>query len=301
MITRRNFLRNSLLTGAGLSLSNAQLFAQLLGQEKPYKMTLLRNNVGYFTERGGTIGYFIDEEGIAVVDTQFPEQSQHLIEEIQKQSLRKFDLLINTHHHGDHTSGNIAYKGIVNNVVAHENSKRNQMRVAEENKRADSQLYPETTFSKEWSGKVGKETISLKYFGAAHTDGDALVHFENANIVHTGDLVFNRRYPYIDKSAGANIKSWIQVLENAQKIYDNDTMFIFGHSDNGFDVIGKKSDINAFQNYLSRLLDTVDVAIKSGKSEEEVMKITEIIGAEEWKGDGISRSLSAAYTELSKE
>lgn len=300
MTSRRLFLKNSILTGAGLSLANSQLFAQLLNQETPYKMTLLRDKVGYFTERGGTIGYFIDKEGIAVADTQFPEQSQHLISEIQKLTDRKIDLLINTHHHGDHTSGNIAFKGIVNTVVAHENSKKNQMRVAEENNRADTQLYPETTFSKEWTGKAGKETISMKYFGAAHTDGDALVHFENANVVHAGDLIFNRRFPYIDKTAGANIKSWIEVLEQAQKIYDNDTLFIFGHSDNGFDVIGKRSDIQAFQNYLSRLLETVDAAIKSGKSEEEIMKITSIKGADEWKGDGISRSLSAAYMELAK-
>lgn len=301
MTTRRSFLRNSLLTGASLSFANSQLFAHLLNQDTPFKMTLLRNKVGYFTERGGTIGYFIDNEGIAVVDTQFPEQSQHLIGEIQKQSDRKIDLLINTHHHGDHTSGNIAYKGIVNKVVAHENSKRNQMRVAEENNRADSQLYPDTIFTKEWTGQVGKERISMKYFGSAHTDGDSFVHFENANVVHAGDLIFNRRYPYIDKSAGANIKSWIDVLEQAQKIYDNDTLFIFGHSDNGFDVIGKKSDINSFQNYLLRLLETVDAAIKSGKSEEEIMKIASIKGADEWKGDGISRSLSAAYTELAKQ
>lgn len=300
MTSRRLFLKNSILTGAGLSLAHSQLFAQLLNQETPYKMTLLRDKVGYFTERGGTIGYFIDKEGIAVADTQFPEQSQHLISEIQKLTDRKIDLLINTHHHGDHTSGNIAFKGIVNTVVAHENSKKNQMRVAEENNRADTQLYPETTFSKEWTGKAGKETISMKYFGAAHTDGDALVHFENANVVHAGDLIFNRRFPYIDKTAGANIKSWIEVLEQAQKIYDNDTLFIFGHSDNGFDVIGKRSDIQAFQNYLSRLLETVDAAIKSGKSEEEIMKITSIKGADEWKGDGISRSLSAAYMELAK-
>lgn len=300
MTSRRLFLKNSILTGAGLSLANSQLFAQLLNQETPFKMTLLRNQVGYFTERGGTIGYFIDKEGIAVVDTQFPEQSQHLISEIQKLTDRKIDLLINTHHHGDHTSGNIAFKGIVNTVVAHENSKKNQMRVAEENNRADTQLYPETTFSKEWKGKAGKETIRMTYFGAAHTDGDALVHFENANVVHAGDLIFNRRFPYIDKTAGANIKSWIEVLEQAQKIYDNDTLFIFGHSDNGFEVIGKKSDVKSFQNYLSRLLETVDAAIKSGKSEEEIMKITSIKGADEWKGDGISRSLSAAYMELAK-
>lgn len=301
MTSRRNFLQTSFLTGIGLTLTQTNLFAALLQQDLPYNMTLLRNNVGYFTERGGTIAYMISKTGICIVDTQFPEQSEHLIAAVKKQSDRKIDLLVNTHHHGDHTSGNIAFKGLVNQLVAHENSKNNQMRVAKENTTENTQLYPDTVFQKEWKTKVGDETISLQYHGAAHTDGDALVHFENANIVHTGDLVFNRRFPYIDKSAGASVQNWIEVLEKAITSYDKDTKFIFGHSDNGYEVVGNKEDIKAFQNYLSKLLETVQSAIKQGKSEEEIMKITAISGADQWKGDGISRSLSAAYMELMKQ
>lgn len=301
MTSRRNFLQTSFLTGIGLTLTQTNLFAALLQQDLPYNMTLLRNNVGYFTERGGTIAYMISKTGICIVDTQFPEQSEHLIAAVKKQSDRKIDLLVNTHHHGDHTSGNIAFKGLVNQLVAHENSKNNQMRVAKENTTENTQLYPDTVFQKEWKTKVGDETISLQYHGAAHTDGDALVHFENANIVHTGDLVFNRRFPYIDKSAGASVQNWIEVLEKAITSYDKDTKFIFGHSDNGYEVVGNKEDIKAFQNYLSKLLETVQSAIKQGKSEEEIMKISAISGADQWKGDGISRSLSAAYMELMKQ
>ena len=90
-------------------------------------MSSIRNNVGLFTERGGTIGWMISENGIVVVDTQFPEQSVHLIDEIKKQSGRKIDLLINTHHHGDHSGGNISFKGITNMLLAHENSRKNQV------------------------------------------------------------------------------------------------------------------------------------------------------------------------------
>lgn len=298
MTSRRKFIQTTALTGLGISMIHTQLFAGILEQDTPYKMTPLRNNVGFFTERGGTIGWMISKDGLVVVDTQFPEQAQHLIEAIRKQSGRQIDLLINTHHHGDHTGGNIAFKGITGKLVAHENSKRNQMRVAEANNQAAAQLYPDTLFDKEWSAKVGEEVVTLKYFGPAHTDGDALVHFENSNIVHMGDLVFNRRYPYIDKTAGASIKNWIEVLEKAQKIYDKDTQFILGHADNGFEVIGTKDDIKAFQSYLSRLLDQVGADIKAGKSQDEVMKITAIKGADQWKGDGIARSLSAAYEEL---
>jgi len=301
MTSRRNFLQTSLLTGIGLTLTQTNLFAALLQQDLPYNMTMLRNNVGYFTEKGGTIAYMISKSGICIVDTQFPEQSEHLIAAVKKQSDRNIDLLVNTHHHGDHTSGNIAFKGLINQLVAHENSKSNQMRVAKENGTERAQLYPDTVFQKEWKTKVGDETISLQYHGAAHTDGDALVHFENANIVHAGDLVFNRRFPYIDKSAGASVQNWIEVLEKATTSYDKDTKFIFGHSDNGYEVVGNIEDIKEFQRYLSKLLETVRSAIKLGKSEEEIMKITSISGADQWKGDGISRSLSAAYLELANK
>jgi cyclase len=290
-----------MLTVAGISVAQQALLANILSEDLPYKMTPLRNNVGYFSERGGTIGWMISKNGIVVVDTQFPEQSEHLIDAIKKQSSRKIDLLINTHHHGDHSAGNIAFKGIADVVLAHENSKKNQMRVAKERGQEEGQLYPDTTFDKEWSKKIDDEIISLKYFGPAHTDGDAIIHFENSNVAHMGDLVFNRRFPFIDKSAGASIKNWIEVLEKTQKTYDKDTMFIFGHNGDGYKTVGNMNDIKAMQNYLRSLLDVVGAEIKSGKSQEDIMKLTTIKGAEEWKGSGIGRSLSTAYQELTSK
>ncbi|NVJ46410.1 MAG: MBL fold metallo-hydrolase, partial [Cytophagia bacterium] len=159
MLNRRHFLQNSIAASAGLSLSSPLL--KLIFQNA-YQMETLRNNVGIFTERGGTIAYMITNEGIVVVDSQFPDQSKHLIEEIQKQSDRKIDLLVNTHHHGDHTAGNIAFKGLVNKVMAHENSKLNQQRSAEAQGSLDNQLLPDTTYSKgRIREKVGGERIAL--------------------------------------------------------------------------------------------------------------------------------------------
>ncbi|MCK7530602.1 MAG: hypothetical protein MZV63_05935 [Marinilabiliales bacterium] len=137
--------------------------------------------------------------------------------------------------------------------------------MAEANNQAAAQLYPDTLFDKEWSAKVGEEVVTLN-ISRQHIQMVMPWHFENSNIVHMGDLVFNRRYPYIDKTAGASIKNWIEVLEKAQKIYDKDTQFIFGHADNGFEVIGTKDDIKVFQSYLSRLLDQVGADIKAGKA-----------------------------------
>ena len=143
-----------------------------------------------------------------------------------------------------------------------------------------------------------KEKIKAFYFGAAHTNGDAIIHFQHANIAHMGDLVFNRRYAFVDRSAGANIKSWIQVLEKTLQTFDGETIFIFGHAFDPVKVTGNKEDLKAMQNYLSKLLEFVSGEIKAGKSKEEIIKATSIPGAEEWKGDGIERGLTAAYEEL---
>jgi cyclase len=294
---RRSFLKNAGLTMAALALADQQLFARLLA-DPAYKLRMLRNNVGIFSEKGGTIAYLLSKKGLVVVDAQFPDTAKHLIEELKKQSDKAFRLLINTHHHGDHTSGNIAFKGLVKNVVAHANSFANQQRVAKDKKTEDKQLYPDITFNDTWKQKVGKEHIKAHHFGAAHTNGDAFIHFEHANIVHTGDLVFNRRYPFVDRNGGASVKSWITVLEKAIGTFNKDTLFIFGHAFDPEKVTGNLDDLKAMQTFLSRTIDFTDTQIKAGKTKEEILKTTAIPGDTEWKGDGIERILTATYEEL---
>lgn len=297
--SRRVFIGQSSLGIASLLLA-PKLFAKGSFQSGDFKM--IRKNVGYFTGSGGTIGWLVNEDGVVVVDSQFPDSAKTLIAEIQRKTDKKFDYLINTHHHGDHTGGNIAFKEIVNHVVAHENSKKNQMRVAKERDQEEGQLYPEVTFANKWSKRVGAETISCTYHGRGHTNGDILIHFEDANVVHMGDLVFNRRFPYIDKSAGANISSWIDVLDKTKAKFDAETIFIFGHSDNGYDVTGNIEDVKEFTNYLEQLMVQVEKAVKLGKTLDEMKaEITNISGASQWKGKGISRSLESAYSEIIEE
>ena len=293
---RRDF--NIMMGGTTIAMHPAMSTLSRLFTLEELKMKHLRGNVGYFTESGGTIVWQIEDGAIVIVDTQFPEQAGHLIKEVEKKSDAAIDYVINTHHHGDHTSGNIAFKGLAKNIVAHENSKSNQKASAESRGNLDKILLPDTTFVEEWKQDVGSESISMVYWGAGHTDGDALTHFENANVVHMGDLVFNRRYPYIDKNAGASIENWINILDLSRRHYDDDTIFVCGHSANGHDIVVNKDDISAFADYLSKLLNFVDGELKSGKSEEEILKATEIPGAPEWTGKGIERSLSAAITEI---
>ncbi len=297
-MNRRSFLQNSTIAFGALTLAQQQLLTGLF--EDPWKITMLRNDVGIFTERGGTIAFLLSKKGIVVIDSQFPDQSKHLIDELKKRSGKPIELLINTHHHGDHSSGNIAFKGIAEHVLAHANSKINQENSAKQNKNEDKQLYPDQTYTNTWCEKFGKEEVCLYYFGAGHTNGDSVVHFKRANIVHMGDLLFNRRHPYVDRGAGANIKSWMEVLDKTMNKFDSKTMYVYGHANTGYEVTGTSDDLKKFQDYLGRVLKFAEQEIKAGKTREEILKNTALPGETEWKGDGFSRPLGAAYDELTQ-
>lgn len=293
---RRYFLRNTaLVTAAGLMGfdSLAALFRQ-----SAFNIRMLRNNVGIFTERGGTIGFHLGKEGITIIDSQFADTSPHLIEELKKQSAQPFRYLLNTHHHRDHTEGNIAFKGMVEHVIAHGNAATNQRNAAEKAKTTDKQLFPDQTFTEELKLKLADEKLKGYYFGAGHTNGDAIYHFENANVFHMGDLMFNKRHPFVDRSTGANIRNWIKVLEKVQKKADKNSIIIFGHSLNPGEETGSREDLKAFADYLQKLLAFAEAEIKNGVSKEAFIKNTAIPGVTAWSGQGIERPLTAAYEEL---
>lgn len=296
---RRIFLQKSMLTAAALALGKQKILSAM--KVEPWKIQMLTHDIGIFTERGGTIAFHYSKEGITVVDAQFPDTAPHLVEELKKRKDQPFRLLINTHHHGDHTSGNIVFKDLLSNVLAHENSLVNQKRVAVANKTEEKQFYPNQTFAKEWNEDIGREKVALYYYGDGHTNGDAVIHFKHANIAHVGDLVFNRRHPFVDRSAGANIQSWIKVLDSTMKKFDNKTVFVCGHAGENYDVTGSQDMLLYFQGYLQNVLKFVQYGIQEGKTKEDILKATEIPGSPEWKGDGIERPLTAAYEELTNQ
>jgi len=294
---RRIFIQNAGMSLGILALYQNQALGNFIAQ-LPFKMTIIRGDVGIFTEQGGTIGWLMNKEGIVVVDSQFPDSAGHIIQELRKKSDRPVKYLINTHHHSDHTGGNIAFKGIAEHVIGHANCLINQRATAAAQKSEDKQLFADTVFNDRWKTKVGSQKINVQYFGAGHTNGDAIIHFEDANIAHMGDLMFNKRFPFIDRNAGANIRSWINVLDKAITKYDSDTLFIFGHALDPEKVTGKKEELKAMKNYLEKLLLFVGNEKKAGKTKEQILKTTSIPGASDFQGQGIERSLTAAYDEL---
>jgi cyclase len=265
-LTRRDFLTSSAAAAVAGVLGRPVLARAWQGQTPQPLFTPIRRNVGFFTMRGGTIGYLVNAGGVVVVDSQFPAEATACITGLNERSgNRGVDLLINTHHHGDHTGGNVSFRGVAKNVVAHAKADEHMRQPP-----AD-QLFPDTTFTETWSADVGDEKISAKYYGRAHTSGDAAITFERANVVHMGDLMFNQRHPVVDRSAGATIRGWATVLDRAVRDHANDTIYIFGHSGTGLPVTGSQSDVAKFREYCGALIAFVEGQVKAGRSRDEIL------------------------------
>jgi cyclase len=272
--TRREFLKLSTLLAGGAALAPRSLSA--LSRSPGWgsgadalrrnEFTLLRRDVGIFTARGGTVGWLVTSDGVVVVDSQFPDSAELLATGLRERDAPRIDVLFNSHHHRDHTGGNGVLRPLAERIVAHERVPELQRVYAEE----APQTYPDTTFRDEWSVQVGSETVRARHYGPAHTGGDATLFFQEANVVHMGDLINNRGYAFIDPPAGASIRGWIGLLEAVMAEHDGDTLFIFGHARQGFPVVGAREDLGVQRDFFAALLEEVETAVAAGRSVEEV-------------------------------
>ncbi len=274
-MNRRDFLVGSTLAlSAGVFAANRSRAQAPSVSGSPGTFVPIRANVGCFSARGGTIGWLVNATGVVIIDTQFPDTAEAFAKGLPGRGGRQFDLIINTHHHGDHTGGNSILRDTTRSIVAHDNvPELMRARAQQDNRTIDPRAIPDFTFAKNWTQTVGDEVLSAHYFGAAHTRGDIVVVAERANVVHLGDLMFNRLYPVIDRPGGASIRGWIVVLETLAARYTADTVFIFGHANPKFGVTGTRADLLVFRDYLSGLLDYTRAQIRTGKSKSETVAL----------------------------
>jgi glyoxylase-like metal-dependent hydrolase (beta-lactamase superfamily II) len=136
-------------------------------------------------------------------------------------------------------------------------------------------LFPDTTFTESWTADAGDERVVARWYGRAHTSGDAVVTFERANVVHMGDLMFHRRHPVVDRAAGASLRGWTTVLERTVADHAADTIYVFGHSGAALPVWGGRADLIRFRDYIGTVLAFVEGHIKAGRTKEEVLAMRE--------------------------
>lgn len=310
-LTRRDFLAASAVATVAGTLGRdrlARAWQQQAGGAAPQAQaptpvfTPIRNNVGFFTMRGGTIGYLIDPAAVVVVDSQFPAEAKACLDGLNERSKgRGVDALINTHHHGDHSGGNISFKGAAKKVVAHAKAAEHMKNPPGAQPPAE-QLFPDTTFTEVWRSEFGGERVRARFYGNAHTSGDAVITFERANVAHMGDLMFNQRHPVVDRAAGASMRNWISVLERTQKDHSNDTIYIFGHANTNLPLTGNAADLTRFAQYLGAVLEFAQAQIKAGRSREEILAMRDPLKGFETFGRFPNANprdpLTVAYEEL---
>ncbi len=319
-MNRRDFLLRS---GAAVSLSllaKGPLSAQTPAPAAPSapvpvqppplvtEFKLLRRNVGFFTGRGGTIGWLAAPDALVAVDTQFPDSAAIFLQDMPGRAGRTLDAVINTHHHGDHTGGNAVFRPATKTIVAHANVPALMRAAAARGTKPPTEaellpMLPDLGFTEGYRQGFGDETISARYLGAAHTKGDIVTLFEQANVVHLGDLLFNRLYPVIDRPGGANIRNWVTVLEKIAAEYPKEAIFICGHGNAKFGVTCTTADLFVFRDYLSALLAHVENEIKAGKPKEEIVKLENLAGFPDFhvppgRGNRLPSNLAVAYDEL---
>ena len=278
-VTRRDFLASS-ASALALGLSARRTFAQPAAAPPVTSFTDLRRGVGMFLGTGGTIGYLVNSAGAVAIDSQFANTAAIAVAGLKARAPQGIEMLLNTHHHGDHTGGNLVFRGAVKRIVGHVNCLAWHKKMAADAKSESQTSFADTTFTDSWKTSFGDETIQARYYGAGHTSGDAVYHLEKANVVHMGDLLFNRAHPNIDRAAGASTGNWITVLEKVAKAHSNDAIFIAGHAkDNSVQCV--KADLLRFRDYLSLCMDTARKALAAGQSKEDLQKMTTLQGFED--------------------
>lgn len=299
ILSRREFMVTSSLAFASSSLLTALTFDQSL-PETEFKS--LRRNVGIFSGRGGTIGWLASPDALVVIDSQFPETAKVCLRGLEQRAKDKIDALINTHHHGDHTAGNIVFGPAAKQIVAHHNVPQLQQRAADSLGTTDSQTYADTTFDDQWKMSIGNETVLAKHYGPGHTGGDIVVFFETANVAHVGDLVFNRRHPFVDRPSGASVRGWISSLESMAGELLDDTIYVFGHAKAGRSVTGSKADLLVQRDYFSAVLEHIEKGIAAGRSRDEVSSLEALPGFDDYVGSPprltLANVLGVTYDEL---
>jgi glyoxylase-like metal-dependent hydrolase (beta-lactamase superfamily II) len=213
---------------------------------------------------GGNIGLHAGEDAVFLIDDQFAPLTDRILTKVIELTGRRPDFVLNTHYHGDHTGGNenLGEAGAL--IFGHENVRT---RVLEDNKAP--QNAPVVTFSDRQSFHLNGEDIRAHHVHHAHTDGDAFVRFENANVIHTGDLMFEvsmGSFPYIDLKGGGSIDGAVAAIETMIGMSDESTVVIPGHG-----RVTDRQGLIAYNEMLTDIRDAVQAGIDRGRSMEAIV------------------------------
>ncbi len=226
------------------------------------------------TGAGGNIGVSAGEDGVLMIDDQFAPLTGKILKAISNISERPIKFLLNTHWHFDHTGGNenLGKKGIL--IVAHDNV-RKRMSVDTEIRALKTVVpaspkaaLPVITFNDNVTFHFNGEEIKVMHFKRSHTDGDSVIHFKKANVIHTGDIWFHGAYPFIDVSTDGSVDGLIKSVEAITAMADDETKIIPGHG-----PLGDKKALKGYLEMLKTVRERMQKLIAEGKSLAQIIKL----------------------------
>jgi len=213
---------------------------------------------------GGNISLLVGEEQVVLIDDAMVPTAQPILDAVRKQAGRGPDFVINTHVHGDHVGGNALLQDDGSYVVAHDNI-RKRLSAKSEDAGGDGGL-PIITFSDSVTFHVNGHEAYVFHVHHAHTDGDGVIHFRDDNVIHAGDIMFHKLFPYIDLDNGGSVDGFIAAQQKLIEMADEETVIIPGHG-----ALASKADL---AEDLAVLIDSrkrVKALVDAGKSQEEIL------------------------------
>jgi cyclase len=231
------------------------------------KSSPLRSGTHLLTGAGGNMIASTGEDGTFLVDDQYGPLNARIVAELSKLGRMPLRFVINTHWHGDHTGGNEAFGSSGAVIVAHANVRKRmsseQFIAAFERKveASPAAALPVVTFTEGVTLHLNGDDVEVMHVAHAHTDGDALVKFNHANVLHMGDTWFNGGYPFIDLSSGGSIDGVIAAADRGLAMSDVDTLIVPGHG-----PVGDRAKLQAYRDTLSTARERIARLKSAGKS-----------------------------------
>ena len=271
--------------GAGLALADHHW------DSVTYQRVPVGANIYALIAEGGNIAVSIGEEGTFLVDDQFAPLTRKVLWEIEQLGGGTPRFLVNTHWHFDHAGGNENLGAAGTVIVAHDNVREmlsvdNHISAFNRDIKAlSNEGLPVITFSHDTTFHMNGETIRVFHVVHAHTDGDAVVHFQNANVIHAGDVWFNGFYPFIDVEHGGSLAGMLSATNQIIALTDEQTKIIPGHG-----PVGSREELVHYRNMLSQVLLELSALKKQGKSHEEMIAQQPTKSFDKEWGDGFLTS-----------